>query len=305
MLGLQRSEGLPVAGLEWCDQFAREIENRLDEVQCLEIVPENFMALFGFSIPHDFFRAIEKRQIPVMVHSVGLSVGSIEPLKMDYFDQVMEVFDQLPTAISLSDHLCMTEKDGNEIGQLTSIPYNRPTLAAVKEKIEMIQDRIQVPFALENITHCFLIPNQEFTETEFFNELFAATGVKLLLDLNNLYTNGVNFGIDPYRWLSEIQPGNIDSIHLAGGYVDTDNMLMDGHCSKVPDEVWELYRHSIASARRGVPTIVENTEDIAVQGLEFVLEDVRKAQGIMDEFLLGCSREVLPATQSLAVEPDA
>ena len=148
-----------------------------------------------------------------------------------------------------------------------------------------------------------MIPNQEFTETEFFNELFDATGVKLLLDLNNLYTNGVNFGIDPYRWLSEVQPGNIDSIHLAGGYVDNDNMLKDGHCAKVPDAVWELYRHTIAITQRGVPTIVENTEVIADHGLEFVLEDVRKAQGIMDEILLGCSHAVSPATPSLAGEP--
>lgn len=273
-----------VAGLEWCIDLAKEIEPRLGEIPCLEFIPENFMTVFGFSVPKPLFQEIERREIPVLVHSVGLSLASVEPFKQTYFEDILKVMNEIPTTISLSDHLCMTEKDGNEVGQLTTSPYNTDTLDAVCRKIDMIQSRISVPFAIENITHCFVIPDQEFAETEFINRVLNRTGAKLLLDLNNIHTNGVNFGTDPWKWLSQIDLASVEAIHLAGGFLDDDNMLMDGHCSSVPEPVWQLYDHVIRSARRPITTIVEWTANNKESGLQPVIDDQNRAQNIMDGY---------------------
>lgn len=273
-----------VAGIEWCIDLAGEIEGRLSEIPLLEFIPENFMTVFGFTAPKALFEEIERRKIPVIVHSVGLSLASVEPFKQKYFEDILKVMNDLPTTFSLSDHLCLTEKDGKEVGQLTSTIYNEEVLDTVTRKIELIQKQSRVPFAIENITHCFLIPQQEMKETTFINRLIDRTGCQLLLDLNNIYTNGVNFGLDPMEWLSEIRLSTVDSIHLAGGYLDDDNMLMDGHCANVAEPVWRLYDHVIREAKRPIPTIVEWTANNKPFGLQPVLDDQNKAQVIMDRY---------------------
>ncbi len=273
-----------IAGLEWCIDLAAEIDERFGEIPLLEIIPENFMTLFGFSIPTKLFGEIEKRQIPILLHSIGLSIATLEELNEQYLSDIKKVMDQLPTTVSFSDHLCMTGKAGNDIGQLTPVPYNQETLDCVTRKIEKIQKAFPVPFSLENITHCFMIPQQEISEPEFFNKLIERTGIGMLLDLNNIYTNGVNFGIDPFQYISEIKIEAVDAIHLAGGYLDEDNMLMDGHSSRVPAPVWDLYDHVIRKAGHPISTIVEWTANNAGNGLQPVIDDQNKAQSILDKY---------------------
>ncbi len=273
-----------VAGVEWSAELAKEVEARLGEIPLLEFIPENFMTAFGFTTPKPLFREIERLNTPVFVHSVGLSLASVEPFKQSYFENVLRVMEELPTTVSLSDHLCLTEKDGNEVGQLTSTIYNEEVLDTVSRKIELIQKQTSMPFSIENITHCFVIPEQEMKETTFINRLIDRTGIKLLLDLNNIYTNGVNFGVDPMEWLSEIRLSDVDAIHLAGGFLDDDNMLMDGHCANVPEPVWALYDYVLQNTGRPIATIVEWTANNKGNGLQPVLNDQVRAQAYLDKY---------------------
>jgi uncharacterized protein (UPF0276 family) len=271
-----------VAGIEWCTNLDDEIQKEIQKIGCLELIPENFFQdLVNFS-PKKLFKVIDDYQVPVIIHSIGLSLGSLEPFKRDYFKKILEISNHIPTKISFSDHLCMTERNGSEIGQLTTIPYDQETLDCVSKKLETIQKLIHVPFAIENITHCFVVPGQEMTEPEFINKLVDRTGVGILLDLNNIYTNGVNFGVDPYQWLNEIDLNHVNSIHLAGGYVDENKFLQDGHCEKVPEEVWTLFEYVMQTAGRPITTIVERTWRNEERGLQPILEDQLRAQSIMD-----------------------
>jgi uncharacterized protein (UPF0276 family) len=273
-----------VAGLEWCDSLAAEIEAQLDRIPLIELIPENFFPSQGNALPRRFVDALARRPTPVMVHSVGLSLASIEPLKEAYLDEILAIADALPVVASLSDHLCMTEMEGSDVGQLTSAPYNEDTLDALTRKVEALQRRTRIPFAIENITHNFLIPDQPMSEAEIIRGLVTRTGARLLLDLNNIYTNGVNFGLDPYAWLDEIELEWVEAIHLAGGFFDHDHLLQDGHCARVPEPVWTLYEHVIARAGRPIPTIVERTGRNREHGLRPVLGDQERAQTILHRY---------------------
>jgi uncharacterized protein (UPF0276 family) len=282
-----------VAGIEWCTNLDAEIQANIEQIGCLELIPENFFQDLTNFCPKKIFQVLYERKIPVIVHSIGLSLGSLEPFKESYFGKILEIADQVPSTVSLSDHLCMTERNGSAIGQLTTIPYNEDTLDCVTKKLELIRTKTDVPFAIENITHCFVVPGQELTETQFINQLIERTGVDLLLDLNNIYTNGVNFGLDPYEWLSEIDLDCVSSIHLAGGYVDENRFLQDGHCEKVPEPVWELFEHVIQTAGRPITTIVERTWRNEAQGIKPILEDQFRAQSVLD--CLALSRQKVRA----------
>jgi uncharacterized protein (UPF0276 family) len=271
-----------VAGLEWCTSLAEEIERRLDEIVLLELIPDNFFPSFGNAPDPHLFRALERRGIPVMVHSIALSLASIEPLKRRYVEEVLDVIRAIPTTCGWSDHLCVTERDGSEIGQLTPVPYTDATLDAVTRKVEAIQAAIDLPFAIENIAHPFTIPNPSMSETDFIRRLQARTGCGLLLDLHNLFANSMNFGIDPYEYVAELDLALVDAIHLAGGFYDEHGMLQDGHCARVPEPVWELYAFVVRASGRRIPTIIERTSRNEADGLLPVLEDQRRAQAILD-----------------------
>lgn len=210
---------------------------------------------------------------------------SLEPFKKDYFKKVLDVANKLSNVICFSDHLCMTEINGEDLGQLTSSIYNNDTLKVCREKIMQIQDLTGQAFAIENISHPFFIDDQTYQETDFINKLIEQTGCRLLLDLNNLYTNSVNFSVKPEEWLQNLNYDNIDSIHLAGGFIDADGILQDGHCEPVPEPVWELYKNVINKAQRAIPTIIERTGNNKKNGLKPILDDMNIATNIINNTL--------------------
>jgi len=273
-----------VAGLEWADEIDEELKEKMGDIGLIEIIPDNFFNEHN-KAQKATLQSIADHNIPTIIHSVNLSILTIEDFKKDYFQKILNVANKLPNVISFSDHLCMTEVAGMDVGQLTTAPFNDETFQVAKDKINAIQDLTNVPFAIENITHPFLIPNQQYEETEFINKLIKETGCKLLIDVNNIYTNAVNFGVDPIAYISRLPLDQIDSVHLAGGFFDEDNVLQDGHCEAVPQAVWDLFEHLITEAKRPLASIVERTGNNRDGGLAAVLDDVYKAQAIMDKVI--------------------
>ena len=84
----------------------------------------------------------------------------------------------------------------------------------------------------------FIVPDADYSETEFINLILRRTGCGLLLDITNVYTNAVNFGYDPKEWIDRVDLKRVQLVHLAGGYFDPDGFLMDSHDNSVPEEAW-------------------------------------------------------------------
>ncbi len=261
-------------GVEWSESIEDEILANLDRIACVELIPENF---FGGRRQH-FLKRLGATGKPVMVHGVELSIGTDEPLKSAHLDEMLRICDSV-NAIDVSDHLCMTEAGGVEIGQLTPLPWTIETCDVVCRKIEAVQRRITLPFLIENIANRFIVPGAELSEPEFINTIVRRTGCSLLLDLHNLHANATNFKYDPFEWLSEIDLDRVSAIHLAGGFYDDEGMLVDGHSHPAPERVWALYRHVCLVAN---PTcvIVERTENAPVY--DDVLFEIDKAREIFE-----------------------
>ena len=272
-----------LVGLEWAGSIDTEFKEKLDLIPLVELIPDNFFQYNATqSETLDLLNSMNK---PVVLHSVSLSLMSLEPFKKDYFNKIIQVSKKLSNVICFSDHLCMTEFGGEDVGQLVSSIYNDETLQACKEKIIEIQNITGQAFAIENIAHPFFIPNQTYQETDFINELIEQTGCRLLLDLNNLYTNATNFSIHLLDWLKAIDFDKVELIHLAGGFIDSDGILQDGHCEPVPEPVWDLYKYVIKKSNRAIPTIIERTGNNEKEGLSPILKDINIATGIHQQLL--------------------
>lgn len=262
------------AGPEWIEELGDEMAERLDQLSCLELIPENF-----FDIPDrlDFLEEVGEANLPTLIHAVGLSLATDEPLKSEHLDKVLAVADKV-NAVSLSEHLSMTEAGGIDIGQLTPIPWTIEASDVVIRKIEQIQQRCALPFALEHVAYRFFYPRTELSEPEFINRILDRTGCDLILDLNNLYCNAKNANYDPHGWLEHIWLDRVTTIHLAGGFQSSDGTFQDGHNYPVPEPVWGLLDYVL---RRVTPQaiIVERTGNYP--GIEAVLAEVQRAESAL------------------------
>jgi uncharacterized protein (UPF0276 family) len=240
-------------GLEWAHPIEQEMVQNLDRLSCVEIIAENFF--------HDrfanFLAAVKKNGTPVAVHGVLLSVGSMEPLREDHLKKMLDVGSRV-NMVNFSEHLSMTQVGGVDLDALTPLAWNEEVADLISRKIERIQSKLKVSFLIENVSNRFVVPDSDYSETEFINRILDNTGCGLLLDVTNVYTNSVNFKFDPYEWLGQINMEAVQLVHLAGGYYDPDGFLMDSHDNRVSSEAWDLYRH--VCARTGAfMTIIERT----------------------------------------------
>jgi uncharacterized protein len=188
-------------------------------------------------------------------------------------------------AAAVSDHLGFTRRarDGVEIGHFAPVPYTEAALDVVSRNVERVQKQLApLPFFLETIAYLFQFEGT-MSETEFLNRLLARTGCGWLLDVTNIYANGLNFGFDPREFIAEVieTPSRIQ-MHLSGGYLDDDlAMYMDSHSQPIPDEVWELYRYALERGGKKVEAVfIERDADFPSE--RQWRKEVRKARAIAE-----------------------
>jgi uncharacterized protein (UPF0276 family) len=220
-------------------------------VDWFEVISENFMVAGG-----NPRRVLEKvrRDYPVVLHGVSLSIGSADPLDGAYLDQL----DALARSVEpawISDHLCWGTAHGFNAHDLLPLPYTAATLAHVVARVQTVQEHLGRRILLENPSSYLAYREAEMGEAEFIAELARRADCGILLDVNNVFVSAHNQGFDPRAYLAALPGERIGQIHLAGHSVD-DDLMIDTHDALVCDEVWALYEETIA--RFGArPTMIE------------------------------------------------
>jgi uncharacterized protein (UPF0276 family) len=186
---------------------------------------------------------------PIVSHNVGLSIGSARSLDAAYLEQIAR-FQSRYHFPWHSDHLSfaqLTGTNGDDYNAGLALPvlYDQDVLELLCDRIAFVNERIPIPFLLENNVHFVDVPEQDMTEVQFLNCLTQRSGCGLLLDLHNLYTNARNHGFDAFGFLDELALAPVMEIHIAGGD-EFAGMYTDSHAGPVPEPVWELLDYAIA-----------------------------------------------------------
>lgn len=242
-------------------------------VDWFEIISENFMDSGGR--PRYVLDQIAERY-PVVMHGVSLSVGSTDPLDIDYLVRLRRLADQIG-ARWISDHLCWTGVMGRNSHDLLPIPLNDESLAHVCGRVRTVQGILERPLILENPSTYVTFANSTMNEWEFLARMAHETGCGLLLDVNNVYVSSVNHGFDAVEYIRSVPHERIVQMHLAGHSVFPTH-LIDTHDHPVTDPVWELYRlaHELTG---GVSTLLE--WDAQIPPFPMVHAEVLKARDYM------------------------
>jgi hypothetical protein len=212
------------------------ILDNVPPVDWFEIISENFMDSAGR--PGYWLRQIAELY-PIVMHGVSLSIGSTDPLDIQYVRKLKQLADDT-NARWVSDHICWTGVQGINNHDLLPIPFNGETLDHVTQRIRMVQDIIERPLVLENPSSYVAFTDSQMPESEFISCMAEATGCGLLLDVNNVYVSSINLGFDPAEYIGSLPHHRIVQFHIAG-HTNVGSHLIDTHDAPVADAVWALY----------------------------------------------------------------
>ncbi len=240
----------------------------------LEVHSENYFGAGGYDM-----HVLEhvRREYPLSLHGVGLSLGSADGLREQHLAKLQRLVERVdPTLVS--EHLCWGALGRRHFNDLLPLPYTGEALTLMIERVDRVQTALGRSILVENVSSYLQYRDSTLPELEFAAELARRSGCGILLDINNLYVNSVNHEFDPYAALAALSVQSVKEIHLAG-HTRAELCLIDDHGSRVTDAVWSLYQAALA--RLGpVRTLIE--WDTRIPELDVLLDEARRAETLLD-----------------------
>lgn len=221
------------------------------EIDWFEIISENFMVEGGKPLAH-LERILDRYK--VVQHGVSLAIGSPDPLDFNYLKK-LKALAKITKTPWISDHLCWGRLPGAHYHDLLPLPYTKEVINYVAERARIVQDYLELPFALENLSSYVSYRNDEMTEWEFYSAVVEKADIYMMLDVNNIYVSSRNHGFDPKHYYSHLPLERVLQIHLAG-HTDCGDYVLDTHDNYVKDEVWQIYAE-VYPKTCGVSTLLE------------------------------------------------
>ncbi|RIK73267.1 MAG: hypothetical protein DCC68_25190 [Planctomycetota bacterium] len=266
-------------------------------VDWFEAISENFMDSQGR--PRYVLDRIAERY-PIVLHGVSLSIGSRDPLNLEYLRKLKKLADET-AARWISDHLCWTGVAGRNTHDLLPIPLNEESLRHVVARIRAVQEILERPLVLENPSTYVTFADSTMSDWEFLTRMAEEADCGLLLDVNNVYVSSTNHDWDAAEYVRRVPHRRVVQFHLAG-HTNCGTHLIDTHDGEVIDPVWALYRlaHELTG---GASTLLE--WDAKIPAFPVVHAEVLKAKRHMSAALPGFAASPQPRIQKPSTAPAA
>jgi len=272
--------------------YAPFLAGSVSSAAWVEVVTENFLTREGHRPARPFQILSRVRcNYPVVLHGVSLSLASADPTSPSYLRRLRELADAIQP-VWISDHLCWTGVDGENLHDLYPVPYNEEVLAWVTDKICRVQDALGRRILIENVSAYTDFTTSAMPEWEFVAEVARRADCGILLDVNNVYVSSVNQNFNALTYLEALPVERVGQMHLAGHSVKK-GYLFDTHDAPVCDQVWALYARAVK--RFGaVSSMIER--DDKIPDWEELEQEVLKMGRIRDE----AAQQAAPRARRLA-----
>jgi len=256
-------------------------------VDWFEIISENYMVDGGRPL-HMLDRIME--QYKVVQHGVSMYFGSAQPADQEHLRKLKRLVKRTNTPW-LSDHLCWGSIDGSYSHDLLPLPYTWEAVEKTAARIREVQDFLEIPVAVENVSSYAEFVASEMTEWEFLNEVVERADCGILLDVNNIYVSSVNHDFAPMDYVNAIPAERVAQIHIAG-HTKYEKYILDTHDHPVIEPVWELYARAIERCGP-TPTLLE--WDDSIPAFDEVWAEARKAERYLQPAQEHVEEEMLTA----------
>lgn len=248
------------AGIGLRFRHHRTVVETRPKVAWFEVHAENYM---GGGASPAILDAV-RRDYPVALHGVGLSLGSAEGPDPGHLERLRGVVERFQPGL-VSEHLAWSVVDGTFLADLLPLPMTDEALAVVSRNVDQVQTALKRRILIENPSSYFRYRHSTVPEWEFLAALAQRAGCGLLCDVNNIHVSARNHGWSGSAYLAALPKDVVGEIHLAGHTerpLDGGRTLcIDDHGSRVAPAVWGLYAEALA--RFGpIPTLIEWDTDI-------------------------------------------
>lgn len=234
-------------------------------IDFMEVAPENWIDVGG-KAGSQFHKISE--QIPMVCHGLSLNIGGQAPLDEAFIRRVKQFLETYNIPV-YSEHLSYCADEGH-LYDLMPIPFTEEAVHYVAERIMRTQDIIGQRMAMENASY-YAAPGKEMEEIEFLTAVLEEADCLFHIDINNIYVNSINHDYDAEAFLKALPGERIAYAHIAGHYVEAEDLRVDTHGTDVIDPVWELL--DVAYEHFGVfPTLLER--DFNIPPLSTLLKEV-------------------------------
>ena len=246
------------------------------QVDFLEIIADHY---YHITPPVGDELHLLANNFKLIPHGLALSLGSAEGLNEDYLSHFVSCVSRIRPAWC-SDHIAFTRANGIDIGHLTPLPKTNAALKSLRQNITRLQDHLETPFILENITESFRYPNDQYSDADFLCEICEQNEVGILLDVTNLFINAANYNFDPLTFLQKLPRDKIVQLHFVGASFEN-GQWHDNHAAATQEEIWQLLIEVVKYASvKGI--ILER--DLNLPDLSELTPELNRARTIMCEF---------------------
>lgn len=261
-------------GLGLRSELSSSIEQNRHRIGFLEVTPENYF---------NDVRSIEwletfSEGIPLLSHSVSLSLGSIDELDGKLLQQLRWFAGHFNTAW-VSDHLSFSSVNGQYSYDLFPLPFSRNSARYVADRILAAQEKIGRPLIIENIPYYVDSPEGDLREAEFISTVAEFADCCILLDLNNILVNSINHKFDAQRFVQSLPLERVVQIHMAG-HARYGDRAIDTHGASIAEIEFEM----LQSVLQAVPVngiMIER--DQRFPAFQELLDELDKIIAIQDQ----------------------
>ena len=226
-----------------------------ERINFMEAAPENWIGVGG-ALGKKFRRFTDR--YPFVCHGLSLSLGSPAPLDEGFLGQLKGFLDDHGIRF-YTEHLSYCSDDGH-LYDLMPIPFTDEAVHYVADRIRRVQDILERPIGIENVSY-YAAPGREMDEIDFITAVLDEADCQLLLDVNNIYVNSINHHYDAKTFLKSLPAERVVYFHVAGHYVEAEDLRIDTHGTDVCDPVWTLLETAYAHFGP-VPTLLERDFNI-------------------------------------------
>ncbi len=241
------------------------------DVDFMEVAPENWIHVGG-SMGRKFRYFTER--YPFVIHGLSLSIGAPSPLNVQLVKDIKE-FMAVHDIRMYSEHLSYCGDDG-QLYDLMPIPFTEEAVSYVAGRVRQVQDILGQRMALENVSY-YTPLDTSLTEREFLLAVLEEADCDLMLDINNIVVNSINHRYDAGEFLRAMPAERIRYFHLAGHFVEDEDLRIDTHGTPVDEQAWSLLADAYALFGP-VPTLLER--DFNFPPLEQLLDEVRRIKSL-------------------------
>ena len=241
------------------------------EVDFMEVAPENWITLGGKLGKK--FRFFTERY-PFIFHGLSLSLGAPSPLDENLLGRIKSFMDEHGIRF-YSEHLSSCGDDGH-LYDLMPIPFTEDAVSYVAKRIRRAQDILERRMAVENVSY-YAPADTSMSEIEFTKAVLEEADCDLLLDINNIIVNSINHSYDAQEFMLAMPKDRVRYFHLAGHYVEAEDLRVDTHGDAVGDAAWDLLAQAYEHFGP-VPTLLER--DFNLPPVEELLDELRRIRAM-------------------------